>query len=64
MALKPDMSKAYAKVEWGYLKAILHKMILIIWWIYLVMRWVISVSYNIVHAVYDMDPFLLLRGIK
>ena len=47
MALKLDMSKAYDRVEWGYLERIMLKMGFAEKWVALVMKCIYSVSYAI-----------------
>ncbi|XP_030505163.2 uncharacterized protein LOC115720145 [Cannabis sativa] len=50
MALKLDVSKAYDKLEWGYLRAKMERMGFDGRWINLVMQCVCSVSYTILHG--------------
>lgn len=64
MALKLDMSKAYDRIEWDFLKSILLKMGFSSWWVNLVLKCVTSVSYNIVNGVYKMETINPTRGIR
>jgi len=47
MALKLDMSKAYDRIEWGFLEAILYKLGFAPRWIQLLMTCVRTVTYSI-----------------
>ncbi|KAL8106853.1 hypothetical protein AgCh_023591 [Apium graveolens] len=64
MALKLDMSKSYDRIEWNFLEAMLKKVGFSDWWVHLVMQWVTTVSYSIVHGEHGMGPIFPKRGIR
>lgn len=64
MALKLDMSKAYDRIEWEFLRTILRKIGFCEKWVHLVLQCVSTMSYNIVHGDKDMGPIIPSRGIR
>uniref|UniRef100_A0A803NRR4 Reverse transcriptase domain-containing protein n=1 Tax=Cannabis sativa TaxID=3483 RepID=A0A803NRR4_CANSA len=64
MALQLDMSKAYDRLEWGYLRAMLERMGFDGRWINLVMWCVSFVSFSIVHGGHGMGPIEASRWIR
>ena len=63
-ALKIDMTKAYDRVEWNYLKGILLKMSFNDKWVEMVMRCVTSVKYAVKVDGDLTQPFKPTRGIR
>uniref|UniRef100_A0A803PJ82 Reverse transcriptase domain-containing protein n=1 Tax=Cannabis sativa TaxID=3483 RepID=A0A803PJ82_CANSA len=64
IALKLDMSKAYDRIDWPYLEAILIKLGFDRSWTRLIMKCVSSTSYQIVHGGREMGPVTPSRGIR
>ncbi|KAL8088671.1 hypothetical protein AgCh_038446 [Apium graveolens] len=64
MAIKLDMSKAYDRIEWSFLRAILSKIGYNEWWIHLILTCVSTVSYKVTHENKDIGPIVPSRGIR
>ncbi|XP_042948632.1 uncharacterized protein LOC122281317 [Carya illinoinensis] len=64
MALKLDMSKAYDRIEWPFLKSVLHQVGLDQKWVNLIMRCVESVSYSFIFNGTPQDTFYPTRGLR
>uniref|UniRef100_A0A803PQG5 Reverse transcriptase domain-containing protein n=1 Tax=Cannabis sativa TaxID=3483 RepID=A0A803PQG5_CANSA len=64
MALKLDMSKAYDRVEWGFLESILRVMGFSDRWIGLTLSCVNSVRYHIINSGQKLGPIIPTRGIR
>jgi hypothetical protein len=64
MAIKLDMSKAYDRVDWGFLEAIMRRMGFAEKWVTLIMTCVTTVSYSIRVNGVPSDTITPTRGIR
>ncbi|MDV3193920.1 MAG: reverse transcriptase family protein, partial [Sweet potato little leaf phytoplasma] len=64
VAIKLDMSKAYDRVEWSFLKEIMTKMNFIRSWINKIMRCISSVRFSILINEVPQDEFRPSRGLR
>ncbi|KAH9666707.1 reverse transcriptase domain-containing protein [Citrus sinensis] len=63
-ALKIDMSKAYDRIEWGFLKSILLKLGFVVVWVNLIMLCVTTVTYKITRGELELGPIVPSRGLR
>uniref|UniRef100_A0A803PVR0 Reverse transcriptase domain-containing protein n=1 Tax=Cannabis sativa TaxID=3483 RepID=A0A803PVR0_CANSA len=64
MAVSLDFSKAYDRVEWGFLKDMMQKMGFNDQWVRLVIKCVSSVRYTVLNSGREMGPISPKRGIR
>ncbi|XP_060969989.1 uncharacterized protein LOC115713780 [Cannabis sativa] len=64
MALKLDMSKAYDRIEWNFLEAMLHKLGFENWWTRRLVKCVSSACYTVIHGRHEIGPIIPSRGIR
>ena len=64
MAFKLDMSKAYDRVEWGFVEAVIQRLGFAEEWIRLVMMCLSTVSYSILLNGVQSGNFTVSKGIR
>jgi hypothetical protein len=64
MGIKLDMNKAYDRVEWAFLKAVMQKLGFSDLWISWIMTCVRSASYSMLVNRNPMEKIIPLRGIR